>query len=99
MLLDDVRESFLGQRKYFTVLAAPIIHMQNVANQKLSLVDARPRMEPLENELVGLKLGVYINFAALDKEDSIDLLSLFLDHLSLLIPLFLEGVDNIVFDA
>ena len=99
VLLNDVHESFLVQRKYFAVLAAPIIHMQNVANQKLSLVDARPRVQPFENELVGLKLGVYVNFAALDEEDSIDLLSLLLDHLALLIPLFLEGVDYIMLDA
>lgn len=73
--------------------------MLYIADQKLRLVDARPRMEPFENELVGLKLGVYVNFAALDEEDSIDLLSLLLDHLALLIPPFLEGVDDIVLDA
>ena len=73
--------------------------MQNVADQKHRLVDARPRMELFQNELVGLKLGVDVNFAALNKENFVDLLSLLLYHLALLIPPFLEGVDNIVPNA
>lgn len=94
--LDNAHKSLLRKLQDFAILAAFVVNVQYVPNQELGFIDAGPRVQPLNHELVGLEFSVNVNFPVLDKEYAVNLLAHLLDHLTLLVPFLFERVDDVV---